>query len=163
MIKQKLAAWRRLSPSDRNATLEAATIHCATYMLVHTVGLKGWKQTLGRLTRTTNIRPFTEGLREARSALARVSRHTGLNGTCLTRSLTLYWLLRRRGISTDLRLGARQRDNIFQAHAWLEYHGRVINDAADVAEGYAVFPFHPGPDTTSHLKKRNLTSGRGRR
>jgi hypothetical protein len=49
-------------------------------------------------------------------------------------------LLRRRGIDTDVRIGARRdTQDKFQAHAWLEWNGEVINDAGDVARQYLPF------------------------
>lgn len=64
----------------------------------------------------------------------------GLFGAnCLTRSLTLWWLLRRQGIASELRFGVRKVDGEFQAHAWLEHCGQVLNDAEDVAVSYSPF------------------------
>lgn len=60
-------------------------------------------------------------------------------GNCLTRSLYLQWLLRRRGVPTDLRIGVLLSDGQLLAHAWMEYAGHPLNDAPDVAEGYAPF------------------------
>jgi hypothetical protein len=58
---------------------------------------------------------------------------------CLVRSLTLWWLLRRRGILGDLRIGVRKTEGEFQAHAWLEYQGKVVNDVAEIARQYSPF------------------------
>ena len=74
-----------------------------------------------------------------------VARHTIGNPTCLTRSLTLWWMLRRAGIASDLRIGVRkgQNENSIQAHAWIEIAGNVINDEATVRTTYAVFERFP--------------------
>ena len=48
---------------------------------------------------------------------------------CLERSLMLYWWLRRAGVRTDFCIGAQMYP--FLAHAWVEHHGRVINDVAE--------------------------------
>ena len=53
---------------------------------------------------------------------------------CLERSLLLYWVLRRRGVPVDLRLGVQLYP--FLAHAWVEYDGVVVND---VPEHVALF------------------------
>ena len=60
-------------------------------------------------------------------------------GNCLTRSLYLQWLLRRRGVPTDLRIGVQLSDGQLLAHAWVEYAGHPLNDAPDVADRYAPF------------------------
>jgi hypothetical protein len=60
-------------------------------------------------------------------------------GNCLTRSLYLQWLLRRRGVPTDLRIGVQLADGQLLAHAWVEYAGHPLNDAPDVIDHYAPF------------------------
>jgi hypothetical protein len=48
---------------------------------------------------------------------------------CLERSLTLYWYLRRQGVSVTYRMGVQMYP--FMAHAWVEYRRQVINDVAE--------------------------------
>jgi hypothetical protein len=66
--------------------------------------------------------------------------HHGL-GTpnCLERSLTLWWLLRREGIEGELHFGARKSESRFEAHAWVELRGIVLNDSPTVHKHYARF------------------------
>ena len=63
------------------------------------------------------------------------------HANCLQRSLLLWWLLRRRGIASEIRIGARKPDlaSIPAFHAWVEVDGHVINDRQDIAEEYASF------------------------
>jgi hypothetical protein len=56
----------------------------------------------------------------------------------------LWWLLRRRGIATELRIGARKEFERFEAHAWVEVDAEVLNDAS--AEHQHFVPFD-GPIT----------------
>ena len=56
--------------------------------------------------------------------------------TCLHRSIVLRRMLARRGLCARLRLGVRKSPDAFEAHAWVELAGRVLNDRADVAERY---------------------------
>ena len=58
---------------------------------------------------------------------------------CLTRSLLLVWLLRRRGVSTDLRIGVRLSQGNLEAHAWVEHEGSAINEASDIGARFAAF------------------------
>ena len=60
---------------------------------------------------------------------------------CLPRSMTLLWMLGRRGIASELRIGVRKEADIFTAHAWLECQGIVLNDSAEVSTDFA--PFTP--------------------
>jgi hypothetical protein len=59
--------------------------------------------------------------------------------TCLEKSLTLWWLLARQGISCNLRIGARKTNKKVEAHAWVEYEGVPLSDPEELHRHYAVF------------------------
>ena len=61
------------------------------------------------------------------------------HANCLRRSVTLWWMMRRRGLDPQLRIGVRSTDQTPAFHAWLELDGRVLNDADDVAAHYTPF------------------------
>lgn len=65
--------------------------------------------------------------------------HGLYGGNCLSRSLMLWWLLQRRGVHTEMRIGTRWLEGEFQAHAWLEYKGLPINAKSDVRQKYLAF------------------------
>lgn len=48
---------------------------------------------------------------------------------CLRRALTLQWLLARRGLATEMRLGVARGETGIEAHAWLEFEGAVVGDS----------------------------------
>jgi hypothetical protein len=60
---------------------------------------------------------------------------------CLERSLTLYYLLRRAGISATLRLGVQPHP--FAAHAWVEREGVPLNDVLEHTSHFAALPELP--------------------
>lgn len=66
-------------------------------------------------------------------------RHVWRASTCLERSLALWWLLGRRGILCELRIGARKLEGKFEAHAWLECDGVALNEPQQEHRHYAVF------------------------
>lgn len=66
-------------------------------------------------------------------------RYTPRWANCLKRSLVLWYLLRCQGINTGLRIGVRRVRGEFQAHAWLEYQGKVLNDVPEIHTVYAAF------------------------
>ncbi len=76
-------------------------------------------------------------------AVAAAAHHAPYAATCLQRSLTLWWLLRRRRIAADLRIGVAQADGELRAHAWVEHAGIVLNDDADVGSRFAAFDTLP--------------------
>lgn len=51
---------------------------------------------------------------------------------CLEQSLALAWLLRRRGVPAELRIGVQPRP--FYAHAWVEVDGRPLNEPGDLPQ-----------------------------
>ena len=58
---------------------------------------------------------------------------------CLPRSMTLWWMLGRRGIASELRIGVRKEADTFTAHAWLECQGIILNDSAEVGTDFTPF------------------------
>jgi hypothetical protein len=77
----------------------------------------------------------------ARRWIRYAKRQGPYHGTCLSRSLVLWWLLRRQGIESVMRIGTRRLDGEFQAHAWLEYQGRPLNAGQRVRQKYVVFEY----------------------
>jgi len=55
---------------------------------------------------------------------------------CLQRSAATACLLKKYGIPAQMVIGAQQMP--FKAHAWVEVHGRVVNDKPYAPEMYAV-------------------------
>jgi len=72
------------------------------------------------------------------AAVERSSRLLHLRN-CLTRCITAQEMLRRHGLLVELRIGVQRSRHQFAAHAWLEHHGEVLNDASTVRERYATF------------------------
>ena len=63
-----------------------------------------------------------------------------IGAVCLGRSLTLWSMLRRRGVDAQLVIGAGLiADQELSAHAWVEVDGVPVNDVADVRERYGSF------------------------
>jgi hypothetical protein len=69
-----------------------------------------------------------------------------IKGKCLSQSLVLWHLLRRQGIKSELRIGFNKNDHHrsaagdnFNAHAWVECQGVVLNDSPGVHERFVVF------------------------
>ncbi len=57
---------------------------------------------------------------------------------CLEQSLTLWLLLRRRGIDADLRLGVQPYP--FGAHAWVEHRGEPVNENPEFVRTFTILP-----------------------
>ena len=68
------------------------------------------------------------------------ARYNLIRLNCLPQSLALWWLLRRQGIGSDLRIGVIPKEGRLEAHAWVEFQGVPLNDQDDVHERFT--PFH---------------------
>src|SRR5713226_9668475 len=66
-------------------------------------------------------------------------RHGLVHPSCLAKSLTLWWLLGRRGIPSRLRIGIRKEKEKFEAHAWVERDGAALNEPEEHHHHYAAF------------------------
>jgi transglutaminase superfamily protein len=66
-------------------------------------------------------------------------RHGLVHPSCLAKSLTLWWLLGRQGISSQLRIGIRKEKDAFEAHAWVEREGMALNEPEEHHHHYAAF------------------------
>jgi hypothetical protein len=66
-------------------------------------------------------------------------RHGLVHPSCLAKSLTLWWLLGRQGIPSQLRIGTRKEKEKFEAHAWVERDGTALNEPDEPHHHYAAF------------------------
>jgi Transglutaminase-like superfamily len=66
-------------------------------------------------------------------------RHGFVHLSCLAKSITLWWLLGRQGIHSQLRIGVRKENEKFEAHAWVERDGAALNEPEEQHHHYAAF------------------------
>jgi hypothetical protein len=140
--------WRKLrglSWPERRLLLQAAVALPAVAALIRVKGLRRCQALLARLTPAANgPAPQAGGSAESRArAVARVvtaaAAHGPYRANCLQQSVTLWWLLRRRGLESELRIGTRKNDGRFDAHAWVEFRGLALNESRDVHARYNAF------------------------
>lgn len=126
--------WRGLDRDERATFREAIFLVPAMHVTVRIIGFNRLQQwVVNTATRTGAApQPTADLVRRSVVNINRVKRYSPLRGNCLSQSLALSRLLRRRGITPDLRLGVRLTGSKFDAHAWVEYDGRVLNDTQDV-------------------------------
>jgi hypothetical protein len=137
-----LAKLAQLSWSERRLLCTSLLALPASWMALRLLGFNRLRNLLNTpgSERSRNRNPIRD--LEARSVARMVrlaAEHGIFHANCLEQSLTLAWLLRRRGIQTELRIGAQRREGEFAAHAWLEMDGVTLNETADVAEHFSPF------------------------
>jgi Transglutaminase-like superfamily len=129
-----------MSSYARSIVLEAACGLLITRAGLRVTGFRRWKAAVEWMTPWTAAQnaPVGQPEIEFARAIARwqaaAARHLPVKTNCLDRSLTLCWLLRRRGIAAELRMGGRKENGRFEAHAWVEV-GAVALDVAGGSRG----------------------------
>ncbi|MGH9686894.1 MAG: lasso peptide biosynthesis B2 protein [Candidatus Acidiferrales bacterium] len=152
-MKKATRTWRRfwrLSGYARARVLEAAGGLLLTRICLSVAGFRRWKAAIEWLTPDSAApgSPATQPEMEFAGVMDRweaaAARHLPMNANCLERSLTLWWLLRRRGIAAELCIGGRKERGQFEAHAWVEVGGVIVSDKNGGRGEFEVFGARPG-------------------
>jgi len=120
--------WRVLTQSERRLTIRSAMAIGAAVVALRVVNVDRLLRIAGRPVhgRTKNV------IGDVVTAVDRAARYVP-GATCLSKSLTLAWMLRGRGIAAEIRIGVKTAGQ-FEAHAWVEHEGVAVQD---VPPGYA--------------------------
>jgi hypothetical protein len=144
-IWTKWLRYRKLPALERKTVFRAVLILPLTEVGLRLMGFPRWKQFIELFfrpgTRRIELQPEAQLQMAERiaGAVRSAERHGLGKPNCLERSLTLWWLLQRGGIEAELHIGARKNEARFEAHAWVEVKGVVLNDSPDVHKHYARF------------------------
>lgn len=141
-----LKSLRRFSALERTAQ----TLFLRALVTLALVGLslklRGFDATRSTLLKTLPLHstPTDSDLLNKRIALTAhmvnaADRHGPVHPSCLVKSLTLWWLLGRQGISSELRIGVRKEGGNLEAHAWVERDGIALNEPEERHQHYAAF------------------------
>ena len=138
-FSRKLSQFRALPPAERRIVI-AAMLRLPLFW----IGLRllGLQRLQARLQRSPLGPASTASPAELQRTgyLVNAAANQALGpANCLTRSLYLWWLLRRRGVESELRIGVRLADGALEAHAWVEHAGVPINDRPDVSADFPPF------------------------
>lgn len=141
------AKWRgfsQLTGFERAALAEACAGLVVTWPGLRLAGFRRWKTVLHWLSPglpAAECSPQTAA--QTAWIVARMeaaaARNLPFRTSCLDNSLVLSWLLMRRGIAAELRIGARHDGGKFEAHAWVECGGNVVNQPDEAHLHFAPF------------------------
>jgi hypothetical protein len=138
-LTHKLSKFLALPAPDRSIFLAAMALLPLFWIGLRVLGLQRLQARLQRKPlRVANPLPADE-LQRLGQLVNSATHHALGPANCLTRSLYLWWLLRRRGIDSQLRIGVRLTEGKLDGHAWVEYAGIPVNDRADVSADFAPF------------------------
>lgn len=136
---RRLRKYLALTLAGRALVLHSLLLLPAVAVLLRTRGMARTMAWLERLERRGEGNAGALAPREmarlvdAAASLLRIG--------CLPRSLVLWHFLRHRGASAVVRLGvSKLAGGGLSAHAWLEFDGLPLNDAADVFDRYPALP-----------------------
>jgi hypothetical protein len=141
----KWGRFRKLPGMERGYVVRAMIVLPLTEVGLRVMGFRRWKQWIELISapdgRGQLLEPAAQlNMAERIAGAARSAELHGLSSpNCLERSLTLWWLLRHAGIEGEMHIGGRKNESRFEAHAWVELKGVVLNDSQDVHEHYARF------------------------
>ncbi len=144
-----------MSAPEQRVIAQAFILLPVIGLLVRAAGFRRLKDALTRLAPLAPILadPLPEATMITRLVTAAASRNP-VPSTCLSRSLTLWLLLRRHGVDADICLGIRGGTPQFEGHAWVECLGWPLNEHHRVRDHFAVMDVPP--------KLRSADASRGR-
>ena len=112
--------------------------------MLRALGLRGSMRLLAWLARRPGSgaippEPLAYALDVA--ALTRaVSAYSPFRARCLEHSITVWYLLRRKGVAGELVLGTRLRGDAVDHHAWVTLGGRIVTEVQSPGWEYVPFP-----------------------
>jgi hypothetical protein len=134
--------WTKFSATERSLFLQAWVLFPYVALSLKFRGMKETQTALScRCATAPSILTDLQEcqLRQTVRMVKLAARYSPLWSNCLKHSLVLWYLLRRQSIDSELRIGVRREGDKFQAHAWVEYAGQVLNDSPEVSQAYARF------------------------
>lgn len=138
-LAHKLARFRALPPAERRIVIAAMTRLPLFWIGLRLLGLQRLQARLQRMPPGPPTTPDSAELQRMGYLVNAAANQAVGPANCLTRSLYLWWLLRRRGVESELRIGVRLADGALEAHAWVEHGGVPINDRPDVSADFPPF------------------------
>ena len=128
---RRLRRWLALPARERGTFLLLCGLQPAISLALRMFGYKRTRAWLERHSRIKATEPATAAALSDAQRLAELARIAGRHGpmetTCLRQGLAVYWLLRRRGLQPDLKLGVGRLGNAApDMHAWVELDGHAL-------------------------------------
>lgn len=60
---------------------------------------------------------------------------------CIEESITLWIILKTRGIKSHLKIGVNKKSSEFCAHAWIEVDGKPVGNSEDIYNNFSEFDY----------------------
>jgi Transglutaminase-like superfamily len=152
-MRRALLRFIRLSATERTLFFRSAILLPLIVCALRIFGLPKVQAGLERRRQRADLRK--SGARQDSLNVGTIARMAGaaaryglVRGNCLSQSLLLWHLLRQEGHDARMRLGGRREGKAFEAHAWVEIDGQVMNGRDDVRELFTPFEVHVNHELT---------------
>jgi hypothetical protein len=144
ILHRKFRHWQHLSYSERLLFMQALALFAIVAIGISLLGLQRLQRILTRrIESLAAVSPILGveilSIETTTQLVEMAARYVPWWGNCLKRSLVLWYLLRRQGQMSQLRIGVRREQGRFEAHAWVEYENRVLNDSSTVHQQFFAF------------------------
>lgn len=139
LLAHRLGRLRALPPAERRTFIAAVLLMPVAWLGLKFFGLARMQKLLAVKPSSTLAIVRLPEVQALGSLVNMAARRSPFPTTCLTRSMLLGWMLARRGVSSELRIGVQLDQGVFAAHAWVEWQGVPVNDQPDVATRFHAF------------------------
>ena len=138
-VMSRLQEFRALRWAEKMIIVRSCVLLPLTALGLRIIGLRRCQRLMATLSARSGKSLPPDQIGKAAWLVNAAAYHVPYRASCLERSLVLWFLLRLRGIKSDLRIGVLNRDHGFTAHAWVEIGGVALNDRPDIADTHAPF------------------------
>jgi hypothetical protein len=139
-LPAKLRTFRSMDSYDRRLIVETFCVTLFAFAGIRLIGVPRTQRWLRKWAERHEEKAGSGGGEPVLVRVARaqrtVRRASGLDGTCLARSLSLWALLLKRGLTAEIRIGIRKNNGKIEGHAWVEYERIPVNELPDIALSY---------------------------
>jgi hypothetical protein len=137
----RLTKLKSLSPIEWQILIASSVLLPLVALSLKLVGFKRTQVFIGDpisiYSKAFSSKPKMPVLARKIARMVPVAANYGLHrSSCLEKSLVLWWLLKRKGIEAQLRIGVQKEGSVFGAHSWLELDGKVLIDSEDTVQRY---------------------------
>ena len=137
--------FRRKTAFEQRVALESVACLLVTKFALRVAGFRRWHEfVISESDDRASAKDAIQSQSIARMEQA-AARHLPFRFNCLDQSLALLWLLRRHGQGGELRVGVRKESGNFEAHAWVEANGAILNEPDSAHRHFVAFeqPIQP--------------------
>ncbi len=132
-MSKRINQLSALSIEEWRLLLVSIVLLPLTALALYIIGFKKTKVLMTRFIplHTENAKSGAEQLKIAERVARMVTiaaNHSFYSANCLKKALVIWWLLKRKGITSELKIGVRKEETDFLAHAWVELNGKPLTD-----------------------------------